>query len=428
MDSSKHGNGTIWRNYRKMMRFCGNMTVPKKCMRAIAGVAVGIFRFLRKKEGMQFTGSELWQFKKRFVKVLKEHSKRLVAMRAAMEQYREWKRLCYWVYEYMKPTVTRALVDEVNRQGLGWEAHYRPAMADSSRLDAVRMTGLELSAAEAEQLLRETRGSEADDLLEVGRAPEPQGPFDGREAWPACRAINGHVRYQDCQNCWSHAVAFIAESRVCIATGGRLQGSDAWLSQSYIAMCRTDGRDYCAGASGAAGFLTINKWGLPTGAPNDKGSAPPGIRTCVPQVQPNVRDARCPGSCTREDYPRSLENDLFFPRFTPRSFSPRGSQTLHLAKRSMLEEGPILIGLTVYTDFWAYHNGIYNPVRTPTNRNMGGHAVTGMGFGPGYFLCINSWGPTFGDKGAFKVAPEALNLVFVMPGKVSDSDYPTPVP
>uniref|UniRef100_A0A7S2INM8 Peptidase C1A papain C-terminal domain-containing protein n=1 Tax=Alexandrium andersonii TaxID=327968 RepID=A0A7S2INM8_9DINO len=254
------------------------------------------------------------------------------------------------------------------------------------------------------------------------------GPFDARERWPECGSILHHVRYQDCQNCWSHASALVTESRVCIASKGRLNGRDAWLSQSFIAMCRPDGRDYCQGGSGSLGFNTINRYGVPTGAPNDRGNAQSGIRTCVPQVKPGLGGLRCPGTCTQYHYPRSLESDLFYPRFSPRSLSPRGSQTLYLAKQSILQEGPMLFGMTVFADFWSYHSGIYRPSHSHNNRNMGGHAVTGMGFGPGYFLCINSWGEHWGMGGSFKVVPEALNLVVVLPGFVHDDSYPTPVP
>ena len=34
---------------------------------------------------------------------------------------------------------------------------------------------------------------------------------------------------------------------------------------------------------------------------------------------------------------------------------------------------------------------------------MGGHAVTGMGFGVGYVLAVNSWSSSWGMNGAFKV-------------------------
>jgi len=428
MSSPSHGHGSMWKHYKKLVRFCGPHLVPTKCTRSMAGVAVGVFAFISRRHGENFSARELLHFKRRFIRAFNENSRLLVVMQQLVQQYDKWKLLAYRTFTLAKPVVTRRLVEEVNQKRLGWVAHYKDAMAETSALQAAQMTGLVLSEEETAEALEEARRAEAEGLLELDRSPEPLGPFDGRTHWPECSGISRHVRFQDCQNCWSHASALIAESRVCIASQGRLRGSDAWLSQSYIAMCRGDAKDYCEGASGAQGFFTINRWGLPTGGPSASGSAPPGIRTCVPQLAPNLQGVRCPAACTEHGYPRSLEEDLFFPRFSPRSLSPRGSQTLYLAKLSMLQEGPVLFGISVYADFWSYHSGIYRPVQSASNRNMGGHAVTGMGFGPGYFLCINSWGPTFGDHGAFMLAPEAINLVVVLPGRVSDDRFPTPVP
>ena len=49
--------------------------------------------------------------------------------------------------------------------------------------------------------------------------------FDVREYWPECKPITTHVRYQTCNNCWSHATALITESRLCIQSRGKCFGS-----------------------------------------------------------------------------------------------------------------------------------------------------------------------------------------------------------
>jgi len=396
----------------------------------MAGMATSVFMLLKRKEGHHYTHAEIRKFRWRFSEFLKENTTVALAARRDIVRYNAWKEAVFHIYELVRPAVTKGLVDEINRQNLGWEARYRESMAEDSVMDIMRLTGLEVTDAEAAAMLQETKQAEAEDLLEIAKSTEEevQGHFDARVQWPECGAILRHVRYQDCENCWSHASALVTESRVCIASRGKLQGRDAWLSQSFIAMCRPDGRNYCQGGSGSLGFLTVNRFGVPTGAPNQRGNAQPGIRTCVPQVKPNLEGLRCPGTCTEYDYPRSLESDLFYPQFAPRSLSPRGSQTLQMAKLSILREGPVLFGMTVYTDFWSYNSGIYTPSSSASNRNMGGHAVTGMGFGPDYFLCINSWGEDWGMSGSFAVSPSALNLVVVLPGLVRDSAFPTPVP
>mmetsp|Transcript_29164 Transcript_29164/g.69056 ORF Transcript_29164/g.69056 Transcript_29164/m.69056 type:complete len:510 (-) Transcript_29164:67-1596(-) len=429
-DSSKHGNGPIWHHWQKLLQACNSTVITRSCRRKMAGMATSVFRLLQFKEGHNYTKTEIKQFKSRFAMLLKENTTLVMQVKEDMEDYRKWKEAVFHIYELMRPAVTQQFVDEVNREHLGWRAVYREEMADDSVMKVMGMTGLEFSDAEAATLLEETRRAEAEDLMQLSQAREAMPhSFDARHHWPQCGTVLRHVRYQDCNNCWSHASALVTESRVCIASGGRFNGADAWLSQSFIALCRTDRKPYCSGGSGALGFSTVNGIGVPTGAPNKLGNAQPGTRTCVPQVKADMNGVRCPATCTEQDYPRSLESDLFYPRFAPRSLSPRGSAVLDMAKQSILQEGPMLFGLKVYTDFWSYSSGIYKPANIPSNRNMGGHAVTGMGFGPRYFLCINSWGPNWGENGAFKVADAALDLVVVLPGYVHDSSaFPTPVP
>jgi len=59
---------------------------------------------------------------------------------------------------------------------------------------------------------------------------------------------------------------------------------------------------------------------------------------------------------------------------------------------------------TVYEDFMSYSSGIYEHV---TGKELGGHAVKLLGWGVDdgveYWLCANSWGPTWGMDGTFKI-------------------------
>merc|ERR1719158_639900 len=96
-----------------------------------------------------------------------------------------------------------------------------------------------------------------------------------------------------------------------------------------------------------------------------------------------------------------------------------------------MEEGPVVVGMRVYRDLYAYHSGIYRPSMSIMNQLVGGHAVTGMGFGPGYMLCVNSWGPRWGQHGAFKVVPEAIDFGYFLPGHVVFNEregFPLPLP
>jgi cathepsin B len=61
-------------------------------------------------------------------------------------------------------------------------------------------------------------------------------------------------------------------------------------------------------------------------------------------------------------------------------------------------------GFTVYQDFMNYKSGVYHHV---SGGMLGGHAVKMLGWGTengvNYWLCANSWGPSWGESGFFKI-------------------------
>ena len=71
---------------------------------------------------------------------------------------------------------------------------------------------------------------------------------------------------------------------------------------------------------------------------------------------------------------------------------------------------PFVFGFAVYDNFFTQSvlPGAYiNLPNTRTNRYLGGHAVIAEGWetrlNKTYFICKNSWGSNFGDKGYFKI-------------------------
>jgi C1A family cysteine protease len=65
--------------------------------------------------------------------------------------------------------------------------------------------------------------------------------------------------------------------------------------------------------------------------------------------------------------------------------------------------GPLATCFTVYYDFFNYTSGVYKHV---TGAVDGGHCVSVVGYNDagGYWICKNSWGPTFGESGFFRIA------------------------
>lgn len=70
----------------------------------------------------------------------------------------------------------------------------------------------------------------------------------------------------------------------------------------------------------------------------------------------------------------------------------------------IMTNGPVEAAFDVYADFVSYKSGVYQHV---SGGLLGGHAIKMLGWGvennTPYWLIANSWNPTWGDKGYFKI-------------------------
>lgn len=73
------------------------------------------------------------------------------------------------------------------------------------------------------------------------------------------------------------------------------------------------------------------------------------------------------------------------------------------AKEWISRKGPVMSGLHVYDDLFYYQGGIY---RNAYGGYIGDHAVCVVGYDDigGYWICKNSWGTGWGERGWFKIA------------------------
>jgi len=73
------------------------------------------------------------------------------------------------------------------------------------------------------------------------------------------------------------------------------------------------------------------------------------------------------------------------------------------AIESALQDGPLSFWMQVYSDFYAYTGGIYEP--TPSAIYRGDHAIVLIGYNnrENYWICKNSWGEDWGENGYFKI-------------------------
>ncbi len=81
-----------------------------------------------------------------------------------------------------------------------------------------------------------------------------------------------------------------------------------------------------------------------------------------------------------------------------------GLGSIGAIKRLLIEKGPIITGMKIYSDFSSYSNGIY---RHTTNDLTGNHAVVIVGYGKysgmDYWIVKNSWGSNWGENGYFRI-------------------------
>ena len=84
------------------------------------------------------------------------------------------------------------------------------------------------------------------------------------------------------------------------------------------------------------------------------------------------------------------------------------------AKAHISSTGPLMTGMAVYTDFFEYEGGIY---RQDYGDFAGNHAVLIVGYDEGEdcWMGKNSWGPTWGEKGWFRIMQEECGMGSAFP-------------
>lgn len=73
------------------------------------------------------------------------------------------------------------------------------------------------------------------------------------------------------------------------------------------------------------------------------------------------------------------------------------------ALKAAVYKGPVPTGFYVFEDFYAYKGGVYTHV---SGKQVGGHAVLVVGWDDAQqcFIVKNSWGPSWGENGYFRIA------------------------
>lgn len=200
--------------------------------------------------------------------------------------------------------------------------------------------------------------------------------FDARTQWG--KEIHAIRDQQQCGSCWAFGATEAFSDRYAIASGDKI---DVVLSPEELVSCDTN--DY--GCNG--GYMDM-AWEFlaETGAVTD---------SCFPYTAGSGQAPACATSCA---------DGAPMKRFKCTNGSVRQSVGVEQIKSEIFSHGPVEGAFTVYNDFFNYQSGVYVPTSTDV---AGGHAIKILGWGTEngtpYWLCANSWGPSWGMSGFFKI-------------------------
>jgi cathepsin B len=238
--------------------------------------------------------------------------------------------------------------------------------------------------------------------------------FDVRDKWPQCASVVGRVRDQsNCGSCWAFGSTEALNDRRCIATGD----ANIILSPEDTLACCTGlecGLSMgCNGGQPAGAWRWFTENGVSTGgdyADVGKGTTckPYSMESCAHHVTPpegmvacdtlpEYKTPECTNTCSEKNYGTPYTKD----KYLAKSHYKIDAENM---QKELMEKGTLSVAMTVYEDFETYSSGVYQHV---TGKSLGGHAIKMIGWGvengTPYWLCVNSWNPTWGEGGMFKI-------------------------
>lgn len=239
--------------------------------------------------------------------------------------------------------------------------------------------------------------------------------FDVRTAWPECSSITSRVRDQsNCGSCWAFGSTEAFNDRYCIATG---DATTVFAAEDTNACCSGLACSFSMGCNGGQPSGAWNwfvKTGVSTGgdyADIGKGDTckPYSLASCAHHVTPpagmvdcstlpSYSTPKCTSTCSEKSYAVAYSKDK------KTASSSYAIKTVANLQKELMEYGTISVAMSVYEDFESYTGGIYKHV---TGSYLGGHAIKLVGWGTengvDYWTCVNSWNPSWGEGGSFRI-------------------------
>jgi len=300
-----------------------------------------------------------------------------------------------------------SIAAQVNGMQTTWKAGVHPRFANSTVASLKQLLGTVLVGEEGYMEPEFERKNFA--------ATAIPDAFDVRTGFPACAAITGRVRDQsNCGSCWAFSSTESFNDRYCIKTG---DAKTIFSPEDTVSCCsglKCSLSMGCNGGQPSGAWSWFTSAGVSTGADwADIGTGttckPYSMQTCAHHTTPpegmaactdvqSYSTPKCASSCNEANYATAYKSDK---KIASSSYSIRGVSNI---QQELMEKGSISVAFTVYEDFETYTSGIY---QHKTGKSLGGHAVKLVGWGTEngtpYWTIINSWNPSWGEKGAFRI-------------------------
>jgi len=181
-----------------------------------------------------------------------------------------------------------------------------------------------------------------------------------------------------CGSCWAFGSTEAFADRFTIASKGAV---NVVFSPEDMVSC--DKSDYgCQGGYINMAWSYLEKTGVVS-------------EECFPYGASSGTAPACQAKCS---------NGAAFKKYKCKSGSVVHPTTPAGIKAELATNGPMEGAFSVYNDFFSYKSGVYHHV---SGSLAGGHAIKVLGYGNegglDYWLCANSWGPSWGESGYFKI-------------------------
>eukprot|EP00929_Paragymnodinium_shiwhaense_P018194 TRINITY_DN12835_c0_g1_i1.p1 TRINITY_DN12835_c0_g1~~TRINITY_DN12835_c0_g1_i1.p1 ORF type:complete len:620 (+),score=75.84 TRINITY_DN12835_c0_g1_i1:168-2027(+) len=359
----------------------------------------------------ELTSHEYQAFRKRFLAELDYDCKHDPHMK------HDWVTNIAEAMQEEKPAFTEALADSLRNARLAYNVKMQPWMVHEPQKSLEQRCGKKSGDKAEDVLMAQTEAFLSKTSVNASKIPHN---FDSRDHWPDCAEIIGRIFNQGiCGSCWAFGGLSAVDSRLCIATQGAYQGQ---LSRGYAASCATE--NGCDSGMSAYVYTLLSTTGIPTGG--DAGCNPYfGTGEGIDHFELTQAAPPCPAKC-QEKYPRAMHQDKFVvPGFSEyREIWPTNRHGNQVAKKSMIEAGPLTFGIYVNNAFWGYSRGIFDS----GCGEWPNHEVVAIGWRADHWIGLNSWGEGWGERGAFRVA-DCVITDWTIPGDVTGMDnFPLPLP